>query len=142
MAGERILILNTAVDTVEALEALLGDEGYQVIAKYVRDLRQGEDDGEKMLEEAKPNVVIFDVAPPIEENWKAFMRFRPFAKTRGIPIVLTTTVEKEVRKYAGDHEIIELLLKPFDLQLLLDVVAVAVGRKQDVALAAKWFPAS
>ena len=139
MAGERILLLNTSIDVVEALTDIFEREQYVVTAKYVRDLRQGRLEGAALLDEVKPRAAIIDIAPPVDENWRWFMGFRPLCKARAIPFILTTTIETQVRELAG-RDVIELLLKPFDMQLLLDVLEVAVGRKRDEALAAKWFP--
>ncbi len=122
----RILVVNTSEDTTEALREVLTDAGYEVTSTYVRDLRRDDVQLESVISQ-RPDAVIYDLAPPYDENWSYFRDvFSHHALARGVPVVLTTTNARAVASFAGP-DVLELLLKPYDLQRLLDRVSKALG---------------
>ena len=125
----RVLVINTSVDVIEALEHVLRADGHDVSAHYVRDLRRGELTIEEMLE-PDPDVVIFDIAPPYEENLSFFNNvFSRHPDVKGRSLILTTTNLKAAN-IPPEAVSVELVLKPFDLSVLLDRVREGVARRR------------
>ena len=128
MVTERVLIVNTSEDTVEALRDALTDEGYEVAAAYARDLRFGKVQLESVIAE-RPDAIIYDLAPPYDENWSYFRDvFSRHPLARGIPVIVTTTNARAASGYAGP-DVLELMLKPYDLEHLLSRVKKALARE-------------
>lgn len=122
----RILVVNTSEDTIEALKEVLMDEGYEVATTYVRDLRLGKVPLESVVS-TSPGAIVYDVAPPYEDNWSYYRDvFSRDPLVRGVPVILTTTNAKAASAFAGS-DVLELLLKPYDLARLLENVRRALA---------------
>ncbi len=128
MAGRaRILVANGNDDILSALEDALGSAGYEVRTAHVRALRIGDVDLHALFREFRPQVAIVDIGPPYDENWG-------FAKTlvadpvcAGVPFLWTTTNAHALTEFTGVL-VDELLLKPYDLDHLLEKVRKALAQ--------------
>ncbi len=99
-----------------------------VASAHARTLREEPGAVERLLAEHDPKVLVWDIAPPYEENWRALQAIKQLPGMQGRRFVLTSTNARNVREIVGsDEEIIEVVGKPFDLQQLLGAVAQALA---------------
>ncbi len=125
-ARPRLAIVNTSEDLVEVLTTFFEDEGYEVVSAIVRSFRTHQQNLEEFIQVHDPQILLWDIALPYEENWRYFEKIRQSPVMKGRRFVLTTTNEERVREVAGvDQEITEIIGKPFDLYQLAGVVAHA-----------------
>lgn len=139
-ARPRVLVVDTSADVMAALAELLTDRGYRCDLAEVRDLRLGNATPESLLGDEPVDLVIFDIAAPMDQNWKVLSSFEAHPRLRDVPFLLTTTNGREAQAVGHGRPAVELLLKPFDLELLSRLVDLACGRLRDDALWQKWFP--
>lgn len=114
-------LFNASDDTVDMVQDLLTASGHAqtLIWCHFADLKKGIVDFEKYITEHNPEVVIFDLSPPYDENWRFFktMRDAPIMRNRGI--VLTTTNKDRLDEVLGeDSRALEVVGRAKDLQLI------------------------
>jgi CheY-like chemotaxis protein len=124
-----IAIINTSPDTIEMLRIVLEPEGFVVMGTYTYELRDGEVDVEALVKQHRPKLIIYDVAPPYDRNWRLFLHFSSMPALKGINFLLTTTNRKQVLEIAGpNREIFEIVGKPYDLGLIVQAVKDTIAR--------------
>ena len=69
-----ITVLNSSAETIEILKIALEEQGYAVSTGHVADVKKGQLDVIDFVAEHQPDVIIFDVAIPYEENWRFLRR--------------------------------------------------------------------
>lgn len=122
-----VLVLNGSEDLIEALEALLDDAGFQTKGARVQDVVRGPLDFATLVREAHPSVIVYDISVPFDLSWHAFQKLAASPSVAGIPFVLTTTNREGAREYTGP-DVIELLLKPYDIDQFTRAVTQAARR--------------
>jgi CheY-like chemotaxis protein len=112
----RILVVDDDADNRETLADLLGIYGYQVITasngKEALALLHG---GER------PCLILLDLRMPVMDGWEFRRRQLADPRLAGIPILVTTAVAPGTVE-AESLAIDVYLPKPFDVDLLLDVI--------------------
>jgi DNA-binding response OmpR family regulator len=123
-----LALFNASDDTVEMVKRMLDGSGVHcLVTCRFADLRKGIVDFAGYLREHDPDVVIFDISPPYEQNWAFFRRFRDDDEMRGRGLVLTTTNKDRLDEVVGrDSRAIEVVGKPYDLQQIMGAIAAAV----------------
>lgn len=98
----------------EALEDVLGDEGYHVISAS---------DGVRALEclqgEHRPNAILLDLWMPVMNGWKFLEALTTDPRFSQIPLVVLTAARNQ---RARDLRVAEVLTKPVQLQQVLGVL--------------------
>ena len=126
-----IAILNTSTETIEIIEAVIEDDGFRTVSAYIVDFKRNILSLDAFFQQHQPQVVIYDIAPPYDENWQFF---REQVLNKGyLParsFVLTTTNKSVLERIVGPTHTIEFVGKPFDL----DQISIAVRQ----ALAGNW----
>jgi DNA-binding response OmpR family regulator len=117
--GRRVLIVNSNQDVVDMLRLTFERAGWNVATAHVHDAKEGTVDLVKLAHDHDASVIVFDVAPPYEENWKLLENIRRAPGMEDRAFVLTTTNEQALHKVGGDSDAIEIMGKPYDLAEVL-----------------------
>ncbi len=67
-----LAIINTSEEITSMLTSIFQMEGFQTVAAYVSGIKRGQPDLGAFLSEYHPDVVLWDIAIPYEENWAFF----------------------------------------------------------------------
>jgi DNA-binding NtrC family response regulator len=128
MADARsVAILNTNDDIVLLLRALLESEGFHVVTGHIRHIKDGRLDLRAFVEEFDPGVIVYDISPPYEENWRFFQLLATTDAAKGRRFVLTTTNKAILDRLVGETGAHEIVGKPFDLDAVVQAVRRAAG---------------
>lgn len=115
-----VAIFDASADCVDMLSVLMRDAGYRAVDAHVADVKRGIADFVGFMVEHDPQVIIWDISPPYQENWNFFQLLRSSDTIKGRGLVLTTTNKLQLDKLAGqDTGAIEIVGKPYDLGLIL-----------------------
>jgi len=88
------------------------------------------------MERHNPEVVIFDLSPPYDENWKFFKTMRDAAVMRGRGTVLTTTNKARLDEVLGeDSHALEVVGRNKDLEEIDAAITAETGKAQAARLA-------
>ena len=122
-----VAILNSSDDTVEMLRFMLEAEGMVAVSAHVDAIRRGQFDFSAFVAEHDPEVVIYDLSPPYDRTWLFLQHLKGLSVMQGRQFVLTSTNPERVRQIAGtDADILEVVGKPYDMQLIVDAVKAAL----------------
>ena len=122
----RVLVANGNDDVLGALEDALSGAGFDVKTVHVRAIRLGAIDFATLFHEFRPSVAIVDIGPPYPENWAFAQVLVKHPAASHVPFLWTTTNGKALTEFTG-VVVPELLLKPYDLESLLEKVERLVG---------------
>ncbi len=117
-----LAIVDTSEEIVRLLEALFRMEGFRVVTGYAVDIKRGTLDFEQFVRTHQPDVVIWDIAIPYEENWAFFQEVAETPAGQQCRFVLTTTNLRSLEELVGEVPVRELVGKPWDLDELVDAV--------------------
>jgi CheY-like chemotaxis protein len=125
-----VAIFNTSPDTVEMLRIVLEQAGFVVMGLYTYEARDGRINIENIFQQHEPDVVIYDIAPPYEKNWREFQHLCTMPAMEKRKFLLTTTNERRVREAVPENlpEMFEIVGKPYDLGLIVDQVKKLIGK--------------
>ena len=66
-----VAVINGLQDTIDMLRFVLEDAGFRVVDTQARDVRRGEVDLAEFVQRHDAAVVLYDIAIPYDENWRA-----------------------------------------------------------------------
>jgi hypothetical protein len=114
-----VAIINTSPDTVDILKDLFERAGLVVVTTYTHLIRDGEVDLPEFLRTHQPGVIVYDIAPPYEQNWRFLQHLRHTILT-DYRFVLTTTNPARLEPLVGrDERVYEVVDKDGDLDVIL-----------------------
>ena len=122
-------VFNASEDTVAFVSLFFQGQGFHVVSQSwpaYDPLRA--DVADAFVSQHGADVVIFDVSLPYEENWQHFEAFKKLLDRRKVPVVLTTTNKRALSEMIGTTDAVEIVGKPFDLDLLASAVRDAIQR--------------
>jgi len=126
MATEAVAIINSSPDTVELLRSVLQHAGFLVVCGYTFDIRDGRLDITAFVEQHRPRVIVYDIAPPYEANWRLFNHIRGLDVMRQIRFVITSVNPAHVEGLVGrDEHVYEVVERPLDLDRIVTAVKEA-----------------
>ena len=130
-----VALFNASDDTIDMVQKLLTESGgdQTLIWCHFADLKKGIVNFEKYMERHNPEVVIFDLSPPYDENWRFFKTMRDAKSMQGRGMVLTTTNKNRLDEVLGeDSHALEVVGRPKDLQQI-DTAIKSETRKAEAA---------
>jgi len=124
-----VAVFNTSPDTVAMLRYHLESGGFIVVGVMTYELRDGEIDLEHLVHQHRPSVVIYDIAPPYDQNVRLLRHFQSRPALQACEFVLTSTNSARVSSLvSSDEPVFEIIGKPYDLNEILRAVQEAHKR--------------
>jgi hypothetical protein len=121
-----VAIVNTNPDLVRMLRVGLEQAGFIVFEIHIEDIKLGEANVDSFLHQHDPRVIVYDVAPPYEQNWRFLDHLRTATSFRGRYFVLTTVNLKRVEAIVGpDETVYEVIGERNDLDRIIRAVREA-----------------
>jgi hypothetical protein len=133
-----VALFNASDDTIDMIQKLLTASGANqtLIWCHFADLKKGIVDFEKYMDRHNPEVVIFDLSPPYDENWKFFKTMRDAKVMRGRGTVLTTTNKARLDEVLGeDSDALEVVGRAKDLKQIDVAITTETAKAQAARLA-------
>ena len=122
-----VAVINSTPDIVDLLRFAVEKEGFVAVTALTFEIRDGKTDLDHLIQQHQPSVIVYDIAPPYDANWKLFQHVAAMPVMKGRQFVLTSTNRAHVEKIAGPQEhIYEVVGKPFDLAEIATAVKQAV----------------
>ena len=119
-------VINTTPDAIDLMKDALERAGIVVATGYTHDIRDGKLDLESFLHTHRPDVIVYDIAPPYDRNW-AFLQNLRRTLLRDYRFVLTTVNRDRVEKLIGrDEKIYEIVGKEDDLNDIVQATREAL----------------
>jgi CheY-like chemotaxis protein len=104
-----VAVLNSNQDVLRLIRGALQDEGYTVVTEHIVNFKDGAANLLGFLTAHRPAVVVYDVAPPYEENWNFLQLLCRVPEVAEIPMVLTTVNKRALEKAVGATKAFEIL---------------------------------
>ena len=125
MARQHVYVVNGAPEFLDIIREFLQEESYNVTTTNFLPRSFS------MIEAANPSLLIIDLVLGEKAGWDLLVQLRAAVSTRDIPVILVSTTpallqeaRDKHREFGGD----EYLLKPFDLDDLLQLIDNLIGR--------------
>jgi DNA-binding response OmpR family regulator len=132
-----VALFNASDDTIDMIETILkqGDHAQTLVWCHFADLKRGIVDFTKYVNRHNPEVVVFDISPPYDENWKFYKTMRDADTMRGRGSVLTTTNKARLDEVLGtDSWALEVVGRPEDMKQIQVAIAAQTRKAHEVRL--------
>ena len=132
-----VALFNASDDTIDMVQTLLTASGgdQTLIWCHFADLKKGIVDFGKYMDKHNPEVVIFDLSPPYDENWRFFKTMRDAKTMKGRGMVLTTTNKARRDEVLGeDSGALEVVGRKEDLQQIAAAIKLETRWAETVRL--------
>ena len=130
-----VALFNASDDTIDMVQRLLtGSGGDQtLIWCHFADLKKGIVNFDKYITRHNPEVVIFDISPPYDENWAFFKTMRDSPAMHGRGVVLTTTNKARLDEVLGEDSFsLEVVGRAKDLEEIDAAIKAETKRAEAV----------
>lgn len=118
-----VAIFNSSDDLIELLRIEFERHDFVVLSAHVAEVRRGTIDLKSMLDQHKPQVIVYDLIPPYDRQWQFLDHLRQTSPLNRIPFVITCSNAKAARELTGRNEAVcEVLGRPFEVAALIDAV--------------------
>ena len=121
-----VALVNTNPDLLRLLRVNLEAAGYIVIVLHIEDIKTAAGDVEAAIERHNPRVIVYDIAPPYDVNWRFLDHLRGTAAFHGRHFVLTTVNINQVQRIVGKESMVyEVVGEASDIQQVVRAVKEA-----------------
>ena len=93
---------------------------------HIPDVKKGEIDLIDFINHHTPAVVVHDISPPYDANWRFLRLVRSSEPMQRRQLVITTTNKPVLERLVGDNEALEIIRKPYDRRRVVDAVRAAL----------------
>ena len=125
-APQVVAIINTSPDTIALLRHAIQQAGFAVVTAYVHDIRDSHLNLDAFINQHRPAVIVWDLAPPYDAHWQFFQHIRAHIVCDRCQFVLTSPNAEQVQKVAGnDDRIYEVVGRSEDLAEVVRAVREA-----------------
>ena len=125
-----VALINSSPDVVDMLRIAFEHAGFVVVSTFTHAIRDGDVDLDSFLRLHRPDVIIYDIAPPYKSNWQLFLHLRRLPGFENRPVIITSTNPARVRPLADAAQpIFEVVETPYEISILLETAARAAGRE-------------
>ena len=120
------VVLNTSTDVIDLLRHTLEQAGIVTFTAFTHEVRDGAVDFDAFIGQHNPDVIVYDIAPPYDANWKLFQHLSSRPIAGGRQFVITSANATHVERLVGkDHRVYEVIGKPADLEQITRAVKEA-----------------
>jgi CheY-like chemotaxis protein len=123
---KHVLVVNDTPEILDLFQLLLSDEGFKVtVDRFTVEMAEMH----SRVRNMKPDVIVLDYLIGREESgWQFLQMLKMDRQTRDIPIVICTGAAHQVQQIRShlDEMGVEVVLKPFDIDHLLEVIGNAL----------------
>ena len=111
-----VAIINTNPDLVRLLRMNIERAGFVVIELHIEEIKLGLSNVEQVFREHDPRVIVYDVAPPYDVNWRFLEHLRASPVFEGRRFVLTSVNAARLHQVVGiEDSVYEILGEPEDV---------------------------
>jgi len=121
-----VAVVNTNPDLVRIMRITLEKAGFVVFEFHIEDIKLGAADVDSLLKQHDPKVIVYDLAPPYDMNWRFLDHLRTATGFKGRQFVLTSVnVRHAEQVIKGDESVYEVLGEEEDMAKLVRAVKEA-----------------
>jgi CheY-like chemotaxis protein len=121
-----VAIVNTNPDLVRLLRVALNDAGFVVFVLHIVEIEEGTAEIDSFLRQHKPRVIVYDVAPPFEQNWRFLQHLRMATDFGRLQFVLTSMNLRRLQQLVGlDEQVYEIVGEPDEIAEVVRAVKEA-----------------
>jgi hypothetical protein len=118
-----VAVINTSTEIIKLLSEVLADEGFAVVSAYTFEFKRGELDFRAFVAKYRPQAILWDIAIPYVENWEYLSK--DVLDLGIVPercFICSCVNKTALEMLVGPTPTIELIGRPFDLQVIIDAV--------------------
>jgi len=104
-----IAVLNSNQDVLRLIHDVLQDEGYAVVTDHIHNFKDGDENLIDFLTKHRPALLLYDLAPPYQENWNFLQLLCRIPEVSSLPMVLTTVNKNALETVVGKTDAFEIL---------------------------------
>src|SRR5690349_14492024 len=96
-----VAIINTNPDLVRLLRVNRESAGFIALVLHIEDIKSAVGDVEATIERHNPRVIVYDIAPPYDVNWRFLDHLRCTKAVHRRHFVLTTVNVRQLQRIVG-----------------------------------------
>jgi CheY-like chemotaxis protein len=101
-----VAVINTNPDLVRLLRVAIEQAGFIVVITHIEDIKVGAADIDAFLRQHDPKVIVYDLAPPYDQNWSFLHHLRATTELGTRRFVLTTVNARLLQQVVGSDEFV------------------------------------
>jgi hypothetical protein len=121
-----VAVVNTNPDLIRIMRITLEKAGFVVFEFHIEDIKLGAADVDSLLKQHDPKVIVYDLAPPYDMNWRFLDHLPTATGYKGRQFVLTSVNVRHAEEVIkGDESVYEVLGEEEDMAQLVRAVKEA-----------------
>ena len=122
-ARHMVAILDSVDEFLDALQFALEAEGYGTVRASLADIQSGALDLVALVEETRPDVVVYDLPRPYERNWNLLRLLKDTESLRRRTWLVTTPDKEALEAAVGASGVVEIVMgRPHGVEDVLGAV--------------------